>query len=259
MLIYRLIPKNVQLSEHRVSDAHWTRAATVENGLLLKYIGRQLSLPRNEHGHLIDRCGEVVVEDKAVIIGSVSHATLRQSYMEMRDQLARMAGSAGLSDPDRTRIRDSMVDLELRGDVIYLRPIAGKPKLTFSADDLLQTVESKWKIKFTYLSEKEVRRSIIRRGELWRISVPTQTYDEMKQWISENRFPFEDSPTYFFKCITTGTRYITYENFSKLETLQPADLARVLNLMMKMAREKNEHYNLEIDLFITDGAFALLN
>ncbi|MFH1377858.1 MAG: hypothetical protein ABIH86_03810 [Planctomycetota bacterium] len=259
MLVYRLISKNVQNSGHRVSDMHWARAATVENGLMLKYIGRLQFLPRDEHGHLIDRCGEVVVDDQAVVIGNVSHATLRQSYVEMRDIQARMSGGAGLSDLDRTQIRDSMVDLELRGDVIYLRPIAGKPKLTFNADDLLQTVESKWKIKFTYLSEREVRRSIIRRGELWRISVPTQTYDEMKQWISENQFAFEDSPANFFKCITTGTRFITYENFSKLETLPPADLARILNTMMKMAREKNEHYNLELDLFMTDGAFDFLN
>ena len=259
MQIYRFISKAAQYPVVRDSDPQWLRVATNDAGVIFRYVGRQQAFPRNEHGHLVDRCGEVVVDDGAVIIGNTSHAMLRQAYLDWRDQQTVATTGQGLPAQDAIRIKESMVDLELRRDVIYLRPIAGNPTLTFNADNLLQTVESKWKIKFTYLSEKEVRKSIIRRGELWRISVPTQTYDEMKQWVQENRFPFEGSAACFYKCITTGTRYLTYENFARLETLSPQDLARLLNHIMTMAREKNEHYNLEIDLFMADASFDLLN
>ena len=75
----------------------------------------------------------------------------------------------------------------MEDDTILIRPDPDNMPLAFEADELLQELVPKHRIKFLGVRNEKVRDAIKQRGEWWRISLLPKTPDEMKQMIAASR------------------------------------------------------------------------
>ncbi len=75
------------------------------------------------------------------------------------------------------------VDLIVEDETILIRPDPNDMALSFRADDLLQELVPKHRVRFLLVRNQQVRAAIKERGELWRISPLPKTSDEMKRMI----------------------------------------------------------------------------
>ena len=82
----------------------------------------------------------------------------------------------------------------------------------FRADELLQQLVPKHRVKFLLVRNEQVRAAIKQRGECWRISPLPKTPDEMKRMIADSKIAIRGRELYYYSK-ATGTRFLTYEAF----------------------------------------------
>src|SRR5439155_8008901 len=90
-----------------------------------------------------------------------------------------------------------------------------------------QQVISKKRIKFLHVMNRQVRDAIQRRGERWRISPVPRLANDMRRMIAGCRIGIAGREIYYYNR-TTGTRYLTYQEYCNLGKLDDADLRRHL-------------------------------
>ena len=140
-------------------------------------------------------------------------------------------------------------------DSILIRPDSDRIPLAFEADELLQRLVSKQSIKFLYVMNARVRQAIKERGENWRISPLPQSADGMRKMIEDSRLYIGGYTLYYYNKLT-GTRYLTYPEFSQFEILDPQTLAQQLHEVQQFSGRRNRFMNPEVDFFMSDGSFA---
>jgi hypothetical protein len=176
------------------------------------------------------------------------HATQRMVYLEDLNKLRQQAGRPPLTEEETQEEWARSVDLIMEGDHILIRPDPDNMPLAFEADELLQALTSKQKIRYLMLSDVRVRQAIKERGECWRINPLPQTAGEMTQMILAARMPVGSAAVYFYNHIT-GTKHLTVAELARLGTLPPADLARALQELLLLLPKHNRLYNPEVDFF----------
>jgi hypothetical protein len=127
-------------------------------------------------------------------------------------------------------------------------------ELVFKADELLQTVESKLRIKFLHATDKDVLTAIKKRGECWRINPLPRSGEEIVKWIQASKTSISYGQIYYHNMIT-GTRYLTYENFAALSKLPDSELARQLDEIKVYSNKSNRLGYPEIAFFHADKSF----
>lgn len=178
------------------------------------------------------------------------HATQRIAYVEYLNAARKTAGQPPLNDDEMTAEWVQSVDLIMEGDHILIRPDRDNMPLAFEADEMLQTLVSKQKIRYLMLSDVRVRQAIKERGECWRINPLPQTAGEMAQMIQASRMPVGSAVIYFYNHIT-GTKHLTVQELVRLGTLPPEELARALQEILTLLPKHNRLYNPEVDFFGT--------
>lgn len=176
------------------------------------------------------------------------HATQRMAYVQDLNAQRQQAGQPPLSEEDELNEWSQSVDLIMEGDRILIRPDPDNMPLAFEADELLQELVSKQRVRFLMLSDVRVRQAIKERGECWRINPLPQTAGEMAQMIKHACMPVGSAVIYFYNHIT-GTKHLTVQEFARLGTLPGADLARALQEIKDLLTKHNRLYNPEVDFF----------
>ena len=74
--------------------------------------------------------------------------------------------------------------------------------LGFRADELLQELVPKHRVKFLLVRDQQVRAAIKQRGECWRISPLPKTPDEMKQMIAASQIAIRGDELYYYSKAT---------------------------------------------------------
>ena len=117
--------------------------------------------------------------------------------------------------------------LVIEGDTVQIRPDPENTPQAFRADKLLQTFVSKRRIKFLNVLNERVRDAVKRRGECWRIAPLPTSPTEMKERISASKIGIRGKEIYYYNS-TTGTRLLTYQEFSRLGSLDESQLRQHL-------------------------------
>lgn len=149
----------------------------------------------------------------------------------------------------------SSVDLFIEPGHILIRPDPNHMDLAFEADLQLQELLSKRQIRFLFAWDDKVRKAIKQRGECWRISSLPRTHDELKQLIREAKVAIGGGPIYYYNH-ATGTRHLTYHEFSGLEVLGTAALIAHLQEIAVHSRQQNRLGNPEVDFFGVESGFG---
>ena len=178
------------------------------------------------------------------------HAMQRLAYVQDLNARRQQAGQPPLTEEEEVTEWAQSVDLIIEGDRILIRPDPDNMPLAFEADELLQELVSKQKIRYLMLSDVRVRQAIKERGECWRINPLPQTATEMAEMIRNARMTVGSAVVYFYNHIT-GTKHLTVQEFARLGTLPPAELAGALQEILDLLPRHNRLYNPEVDFFCT--------
>jgi hypothetical protein len=219
-----------------------------------RFIGEH-PLAKDESGKLKSRIGTVFPYSNTIVTLPGIHATQRQAYLELLDQERKAAGFPPLSGEQRTVEWDSAVDLVFEEDTILIRPDPRKMALAFQADELLQELVSKQRVKFLHVLNDKVYDAIKRRGECWRISPLPRSPEEMRRMIASSRIGIGGKEIYYFSS-TTGTRLVTYQEFVQLGQLDDQSLRRHLIEIKTLAASCNRQAYPEVAFFAADKTFS---
>lgn len=219
-----------------------------------RFIGEH-PLAKDDSGRLKSRIGTVFPYSNTIVTLPGIHATQRQAYLELLDQERKAAGFPPLSGEQRTVEWDSAVDLVFEGDTILIRPDPRKMDLAFQADELLQELVSKQRVKLLYVLNDKVYDAIKRRGECWRISPLPRSPEEMRRMIAGSRIAIGGKEIYYFSS-TTGTRLVTYQEFVQLGQLDDESLRQHLTEIKALAASCNRQAYPEVAFFAADKTFS---
>ena len=212
-------------------------------------------LARDERGNLRSRIATLFLRGGVLVTLPGIHATQRLAYTEFLNQERASKGLKSLTGEEELEEWDQSVDLIMENDTILIRPDPENMVAAFAADEILQQLVSKHKIRFLNVMDESVRQAIKERGECWRISPLPQSPEEMERMIREARIGIGGRAIYYYSLIT-GTRFLTFDEFTRLGALEPQALARHLNEIREYSGRNNRRHYREVDFFGTEGSFG---
>src|SRR5271157_1614177 len=176
------------------------------------------------------------------------HVTQRQVFLDHLDDLRRERGEPGLTQEEKDREWGLAVDLIIVEGAIQIRPDPNDMALAFQADEMLQRLLAKHRIRFLGVLNERVREAIKRRGELWRITPLPKTAEEMRVMIETSRIGINGREIYYYGEIT-GTRFLTFQEFEGLGRLENAELRSHLAEIARHLGRRNAAGNPEVAFF----------
>ena len=206
-------------------------------------------------GNLKCRIGTIFLRGNLLVTLPGIHATQRLAYSDWLNARRRANGLPPLTAAEESDEWDQSADLIMEHDVILIRPDPENMEVAFAADELLQELVSKQKIRFLNVMDELVRQAIKERGECWRISPLPQSPEEMQRMLRAARIGIGDRAIYYYSMLT-GTRFLTCHEFARLGSLAPADLARHLQEIREYSGRRNRRHHPEIDFFGVDRSFS---
>lgn len=218
----------------------------------LKIIG---SWPRLASGEIRYKkaVGTIFPNLSTIVVVPGIHATQRNELIERLNLERKQNGYPPLSEDEENKIIEEGVDLFFDKDFILIRPQPERMNLVFQADELLQTVESKLRIKFLHATNQDVLIAIKKRGECWRINPLPRSASEIIKWIEHSRSAIGCRQIYYCNMIT-GTRFLTYENFANLANIPDNELAKQLEEIKIYSNKLNNLRYPEIAFFQADNS-----
>jgi len=220
----------------------------------LEIIG-DFPLATDAQGNLKSRIGTVFPSAGVVItLPKMSHALQRIHYTSHLDRLRAAQGLHPLSDSDKDRIWDDGVDLIMTGRDIQIRPEPDKMPLAFRADERLQEIASKRRIRFLRAREANVQQAIRERGEYWRICPYPLDEKEILASIAKSKIALGGQAIYYY-CAETGTRLLTCHAFDQLAKMTDEDLRLHLIEIRDYAVMRNRLNQYEVSFFAVDATF----
>lgn len=209
---------------------------------------------KDRDGRLLSRIGTIFPRTRTLVTLPGIHATQRIAYVADINATRVAAGQAKLGEEDEMSVWQNSVDLIMDIDCILIRPDPENMELAFEADELLQELVSKQKIKFLNLMNVKVRTAIKKRGENWRIAPLPQTPEEMKRMIQSSITPIAGEAIYYYSR-DTGTRFISYQHFCKLGGLPDNELKAHLVEIRDYSAKYNHMGHPEVAFFAADASF----
>jgi hypothetical protein len=206
-------------------------------------------------GRLISRIATIFPRRRTLVTLPGTHAWQRVSFCDYLNQERAQERLGPLTSDDEAAEYAQSVDLIIEPGTLLIRPDPANMALAFEADELLQELVSKRKIKFLQVTDQSVRRAIKERGECWRISALPRSTAEMKQMIEASRIGIKGLPIYYYNNLT-GARYLTVQAFSTLDHYGPTVLAQHLREIQEYSGKKNRLQYPEVDFFLAASTFS---
>ena len=225
--------------------------------MLPRIIGEH-PLAKDAHGKLKSRIATVFPYSNTIVTLPGIHATQRRGYIDLLSRQRQDLGLEPLSAEEESEEWNNSVDLIMENDTIQIRPDPDNMGLAFLADELLQQVTPKHKIRFLLACNEKVRAAVKQRGECWRVSPLPKTQREMSRMIDDSRIAIRGEELYYYSK-ATGTRFLTYQEFGRLETMPEPTLRGHLQEIREYSAGINRHGRPEIAFFMADRSFSKTN
>ncbi|MEN6457523.1 MAG: hypothetical protein ABFC63_01220 [Thermoguttaceae bacterium] len=222
--------------------------------MLPRIIGEH-PLAKNGSGKLISRIATAFPYANTVVTVPGIHATQRMTYIEALSRQRIEHGLGPIGPEDEAAEWQNSVDLIVEDDAIVIRPDPENMALCFRADELLQQLVPKHRVKFLLVRDERVRAAIKQRGECWRISPLPKTADEMRQMLLASRIAIHGNELYYYSK-ATGTRLLTYEGFAQLGELGESALRQHLTEIRHFSASVNRQGNPNVAFFMAGRGFT---
>ena len=210
---------------------------------------------RGPGGKLASRIATAFPRSRALVTIAGIHAMQRQAFLDALDEKRREQGLLPLTREQRDEHWGGAVDLIIDEDAILIRPDPEDMPLAFSADELLQELVPKHRIRFLGLLNEKVREAIKKRGEWWRITPLPKTAAEMDAMIRESRIAIGGQEIYYYSK-ARGTRFLTYQQFAGLGSLDDSALRGHLIEIQAHCVRTNAHGHPELAIFATEPGIS---
>ncbi len=206
-------------------------------------------------GRLKSRIGTAFPWSNALVTLPGIHAMQRRAYLDYLNQQRQTEALPPLSVQEENLEWNTAVDLIFDDGTILIRPDPDNMPLAFQADDMLQELVSKLRIRFLGVLNAKVREAIKRRGECWRISPLPKTPDEMRQMIPASRMALNGREIYYYSQ-STGVRYLTCQEFAALDNLDDTEFCQHLVEIQRFSGQARARGQAEIVFFAADASFT---
>ncbi|MFO7535613.1 MAG: hypothetical protein R6X19_08030 [Kiritimatiellia bacterium] len=210
---------------------------------------------RDAGGRLKSRIATVFLRTPGLVTLPGIHATQRAAWAHALNAGRAAEGRPALDPAEQEAEWNESVDLIIEPDAILIRPDPEAMGLSFRADELLQELVSKRRIRFLYATNPQVRNALRDRGEYWRMSGLPRTAEEMRAMLESSRLSIGGGVIYYYNRLT-GTRYITLSAFRGLGGLGFGELLLHLLEIQTHSRRLNRFGSPEIDFFLAGVAFG---
>lgn len=211
---------------------------------------------KGKDGTLVSRIATLFVKARVLVTLPGVHATQRLEYSKYLNQIRTNRGLPPLSSDEEIAEWNTGVDLIIDDGTILIRADPQHMDIAFEADEILQEIVSKRKIRFLHVHDTRIKQSIRNRGEYWRVAPLPQSPEAIIEMIKRNMISIGGRAIYYYNMIT-GTRYLTYHQFEKLGEIQNDDeLWRHLDEIRKYFRRTNRLGYYELDFFGVEDRFT---
>lgn len=209
-------------------------------------------LATDERGNLKSHIGTFFVStDTLVTLKGMPHAVQHFSYHAHLNRKRQEQGLPPLSEDALMALSAQAVDLIMKGRDVLIRPDPSKMPLAFQADERLQELVPKQRIRFLHAQNPNVQQAIRERGEYWRISAQPRNKDAIIKAIKDAKVAISGQPIYYYNP-ETGTRYLTVQTFGTLSALQDEALRQHMIEIRDYSARMNRIHHREVDFFSTD-------
>ena len=202
-------------------------------------------------GRLRSRVGTAFPWSNTLVTLPGIHATQRQAYLDFLNRQRQAEQLAPLTRQEESVEWRSAVDLVFEDNAILIRPDPENMPLAFQADEMLQELVPKHRIKFLGVLNPKVRSAIERRGEYWRISPLPKSQEEMRAMIRAARMGLGGREIYYYSR-ATGIRYLTLELFASLGELDDEELRALLLEIQEYSARNRPGGEPEVTFFAAD-------
>ena len=213
----------------------------------MKILGEPI-FAKDAEGKALSRIGTIFFKTPGLVTRPGVHAMQRMMWIDDLNAGRAAAGLPSLTEQEEEAELAASVDLIFTDRHVMIRPDPDRMDLAFQADEELQKLVSKRKIRFLNTHAAKVRNALRARGENWRMARVPISQEDMVELIERSKVAITGEPIYYYN-IFTGTRYVTVGGAEVLASL-PADKLRAqLKEAQAMLQRRNRMGHPEIDLF----------
>ena len=221
----------------------------------VEIIGDQ-PLATDDKGFLKSHIGTYFVSaDVLITLPGMPHALQHFAFHAHLNQQRKKQGLAPLPADGLMAESENAVDLIMKGRDVLIRPDPCRMPLAFQADERLQELVPKHRIRFLHAHNPKVQQAIRERGEYWRISPQPRNKDAIIKAIRDSKVAIGGQPVYYYSQ-ETGTRYLTVQFFSMLAALDADSLRCHLIEIRDYSAKFNRTHHREISFFAADESFS---
>ena len=205
---------------------------------------------KDAEGKLISRIGTIFFRTPGLVTKKGVHAMQRMMWI---DELNRRRAEKG--EPAMTMVEEDAelmdsADLIFTEEYVLIRPDPERMDLAIKADQELQKLVSKRKIRFLNTSAAKVRAVLRARGENWRMARHPISQEDMSELIENSKVPICEKPIYYYNR-TTGTRYITASGYDEVAKMPDEEYRRQVEEVLNGLNKRNRLGQPEVDIFPT--------
>ena len=213
----------------------------------MKILGEPI-FAKNPDGTLKSRIGTLFFRTPGLVTQRGVHAMQRIAWTNELNRLRAEAGQPELTESEALLEWSDSVDLLFLDDCVLIRPDPKRLDLAFKADEVLQTLVSKRKIRFLNTHTAVVRDALRARGENWRMARAPQSPDEIVQSLERARVAITNEIVYYYNP-HTGTRWLTAGSYEHVCALGAEAFRNQITEIVTGLSKTNRLGQTEIRLF----------
>ena len=175
---------------------------------------------KNPDGSLKSRIGTIFFRTPGLVTMRGIHAMQRIAWIRALNDERTAAGQPPLTETEEEEELADSADLLFTDEYVLIRPAPTRMDLAFKADEALQALVSKRKIRFLNTSSAMVRDALRARGENWRMARRPKDVEEIDRAIEASRVAIQHERIYYYNQ-QTGTRYLTAGGCADVAKLAP--------------------------------------
>lgn len=213
-------------------------------------------LATDAEGKLNCRIASIIPgRDVLITLPKMTHAMQRIHFTNLLSAKLKSQGRPPLTDLECEEVWDEFVDLVITGRDIQIRPNPNRMDQAFQADERLQEIAPKQRIRFLNVHNAKVQQAIRLRGEYWRICTQPRNTDAIIKTIKESKSHLGGLDIYYY-CSSSGARFLTAQTFNELASLDDEALRFHLIEIRDFSARENWHHYPEITFFLADAPFG---
>ncbi len=213
----------------------------------MKILGEQI-FARNPDGSLKSRIGTLFFRTPGLVTQKGVHAMQRIAWTKEIDRARAAAGLAPLTESEALAEWAESVDLLFTDEAVLIRPDPERLDLAFRADEVLQQLVSKRKIRFLNTHTAKVRNALRARGENWRMARAPRSAEETVKGIEAARVAIDGETIYYYNP-RTGTRWLTAGSYEQVSALGAEGFRAQITEIVKGLSGRNRLGQPEVALF----------